>query len=169
MAPAMPEKAATFSEDDLRAANINPHSFLATDYLNYFNEFMTLFELVAAMPDMAAELLSWRPKSYAQHFKDTGFEAKELAITAYQYAPEGVRMAFDEVVAELDRLCLTAQEIARDVDNLDAEHLQTLITDMLDQIKPMLAQADGLIHGRHEPVPNEDNSALQADIDALFD
>ena len=42
-----------YSEQDLLAANVNPATGLATDYLNLFNEAIMLFEMGLDMPDMA--------------------------------------------------------------------------------------------------------------------
>ena len=52
----------------LRAANINPRTGLATDYLNHFNEAIMLLEMVPDMPECAEDFLSWQPLSYAEHF-----------------------------------------------------------------------------------------------------
>ena len=42
----------------LRAANINPHTGLATDYLNHFNEAVMLLEMVPDMPECAEDFLT---------------------------------------------------------------------------------------------------------------
>ena len=54
--------------EQLRAANINPRSGLATDYLNHFNEAIMLLEMVPDMPECAEDFLTWTPLSYAEHF-----------------------------------------------------------------------------------------------------
>ncbi len=41
----------------LRAANINPRTGLATDYLNHFNEAIMLLEMVPDMPECAEDFL----------------------------------------------------------------------------------------------------------------
>src|SRR5713226_3249565 len=43
----------------LRAANINPRTGLATDYLNHFNEAIMLLEMVPDMPECAEDFLTW--------------------------------------------------------------------------------------------------------------
>ena len=48
---------------ELRAANINPRTGLATDYLNHFNEAIMLLEMIPDMPDCAEDFLTWRPLS----------------------------------------------------------------------------------------------------------
>src|SRR5262249_13363385 len=44
---------------ELRAANINPRTGLATDYLNHFNEAVMLLEMVPDMPECAEDFLHW--------------------------------------------------------------------------------------------------------------
>lgn len=76
--------------DVLRAANINPVTGLATDYLNHYNEAAMLVAMLADMPDMADMVLEWRPLDYASHFRNTNFREKDLAIAAYGSAPADV-------------------------------------------------------------------------------
>src|ERR1700761_5472523 len=75
----------------LRAANINPRTGLATDYLNHFNEAIMLLELIPDMPECAEEFLGWNPRSYREHFEASGFKARELAIAAYESANADIR------------------------------------------------------------------------------
>src|SRR2546430_6889957 len=53
---------------ELKAANINPRTGLATDYLNHFNEAVMLLEMIPDIPECAEDFLQWRPLSYAEHF-----------------------------------------------------------------------------------------------------
>src|SRR6201989_2647180 len=93
--PTGPEAAARAAE--LRAANINPQTGLATDYLNHFNEAIMLLEMIPDMPECADDFLQWSPLSYAEHFTASNFKAKELAIAAYEAADPGVRSGFDQM------------------------------------------------------------------------
>jgi hypothetical protein len=45
----------------LAAANINPQSGLATDYLNHFNEAIMLLEMIPDMPDCVEDFLIGGP------------------------------------------------------------------------------------------------------------
>ena len=81
----------------LRAANINPRSGLATDYLNHFNEAIMLLEMIPDMPECAEDFLSWRPLSYCEHFMASNFRARDLAIEAYDAADAKIRAEFDQV------------------------------------------------------------------------
>src|SRR5487761_2781941 len=79
----------------LRAANINPRTGLATDYLNHFNEAIMLLEMVPDMPECAEDFLGWRPLSYAEHFTASNFKARDLAIASYDSADPIIRAEFD--------------------------------------------------------------------------
>ena len=92
----------------VRGKNINQNTLLATDYLNHFNEIIMLLEMIPSMPECYADAAEWQPKSYAQHFRDSCFSDAELAILAYENAPENFRQAFDTTVAAMDRLVLEA-------------------------------------------------------------
>src|SRR5271167_4922918 len=70
----------------LRAANINPRTGLATDYLNHFNEAIMLLEMIPDMPECAEDFLTWSPLSYCEHFMASNFKARDLAIEAYEQA-----------------------------------------------------------------------------------
>ncbi len=76
--------------DILRAANINPVTGLATDYLNHYNEAAMLVAMLSDMPDMADMVLEWQPIDYPSHFRNTHFREKDLAIAAFEAAPADV-------------------------------------------------------------------------------
>jgi len=101
--PKTPENAA--ADDalaELRArageANINEKMLLATDYLNHFNEFVMVLDLIPNMPDCLEDAEAWQPKHYQDHFRDSAFSAKELAIMAYDHSPAEYRDQFETLV-----------------------------------------------------------------------
>src|SRR5665811_1382304 len=81
----------------LRAANINPRTGLATDYLNHFNEAVMLLEMIPDMPECAEDFLGWHPLSYSEHFTASNFKARDLAISAYESAEPTIRAEFDQL------------------------------------------------------------------------
>src|SRR5438045_7439862 len=85
----------------LRAANINPRTGLATDYLNHFNEAIMLLEMVPDMPECADDFLGWQPQSYAEHFTASHFRGRDLAIAAYNSADAPIRAEFDSVTGAM--------------------------------------------------------------------
>src|SRR5436190_20489866 len=96
----------------LRAANINPRTGLATDYLNHFNEAIMLLEMIPDMPECAEDFLLWCPLSYAEHFTASNFRARDLAIEAYEQAHPAIRGELDRLTANLTPI-LTAVGQAR--------------------------------------------------------
>src|SRR6266850_4838919 len=92
---------------ELRAANINPRTGLATDYLNHFNEAIMLLEMIPDMPDCAEDFLLWYPLSYREHFTASNFKARDLAIEAYDSADEHIRTEFDNITSAMTSI-LTA-------------------------------------------------------------
>src|SRR5881227_3877479 len=91
----------------LRAANINPRTGLATDYLNHFNEAIMLLEMIPDLPECAEDFLTWRPLSYAEHFMASNFRARDLAIEAYDSADAKIRAQFDHITDNMTSI-LTA-------------------------------------------------------------
>jgi len=68
------------------AANINPATGLASDYVNHFNEAIMLLEILPSCPDCRDDFLAWRATSYAEHFAGSPFKDRALAIAAYDAA-----------------------------------------------------------------------------------
>ena len=91
----------------MRAANINPRTGLATDYLNHFNEAIMLLEMIPDMPECAEDFLTWSPLSYCEHFMASNFKARDLAIEAYEQADANIRADFDNIASTMTSI-LTA-------------------------------------------------------------
>ncbi|GIX17039.1 MAG: hypothetical protein KatS3mg119_1225 [Rhodothalassiaceae bacterium] len=170
----------------LAGTNIDENSFLATDYLNHFNEVIMLLELAPDMPEALEEVRDWRPISYPEHFRRTGFRDKELAIAAYELAPPEVREAFDARSRELgERILETLAAVAPLAADGDAAALAAELQPRLEEIRALVSAINGIVHcgpGGIEEVgavaapgaggddAGEDaDSISQADIDALFD
>src|ERR1700692_601757 len=103
--PISPEEVARAAQ--LRAANINPRTGLATDYLNHFNEAIMLLEMIPDIPECAEDFLLWYPLSYREHFTASHFKARDLAIEAYESADAGIRAEFDNITGAMTSI-LTA-------------------------------------------------------------
>ena len=129
----------------LSAANINPRTGLATDYLNHFNEAIMLLEMIPDMPECAEDFLSWKPLSYAEHFIASNFKARKLAIEAYDSANPSIRGEFDAIAATMTSILTAVGEAMR-----NARHDDTRAT-LADQatlwVKPLVAMAGGVING----------------------
>lgn len=152
-----------YSEQELRAANVNPETGLATDYLNLFNEAIMLFEMGLDMPDMAEELMDWRRRGYVEHFENSGFEQKDVVIAAYRASPDAVRKPFDEACEKALEEFESGIQILLS-SNLEDEAAREDLAARLDSLKARVVEMDAHIHGRAERIEND----LQNAVDALF-
>jgi hypothetical protein len=135
---------------ELQAANINPRTGLATDYLNHFNEAIMLLEMIPDMPDCAEDFLNWQPLSYREHFTASHFKARDLAVAAYEMADPGVREEFDNLTATMTSILTAVGEAMR---NATQDRTRaTLAEQATIWVKPLVALAGGIINGRgNEP------------------
>ena len=140
----------------LRAANINPRTGLATDYLNHFNEAIMLLEMIPAMPECAEDFLGWQPLSYREHFTASHFKARDLAIEAYDSADASVRVEFDNITAAMTSI-LTAVSTAMREAQQDKTRA-TLAEQATGWVKPLVALAGGIING----------AGAEADVDYIM-
>jgi hypothetical protein len=129
----------------LRAANINPSTGLATDYLNHFNEAIMLLEMIPDMPECAGDFLDWTPLSYSEHFTATNFKARELVIESYDTADAGIRAEFDNITHTMTSI-LTAVGAAMREAQQDKTRAR-LAEQATGWVKPLVAAAGGIING----------------------
>ena len=129
----------------LLAANINPRTGLATDYLNHFNEAVMLLEMVPDMPECAEDFMGWRPLSYAEHFTASNFKARDLAIEAYNTADVRIRKEFDNMTSAITAI-LTAVGAAMREASQDKTRAR-LAEQATGWVKPLVLQAGGIING----------------------
>jgi hypothetical protein len=138
-----PEEQARAAE--LRAANINPRTGLATDYLNHFNEAVMLLEMIPDLPDCAEDFLQWRPLSYPEHFTASNFKARDLAIEAYEAADPTIRAEFDHVTGTMTSILTAVGDAMREAQQ------DTTRTRLAEQatswVKPLVTAAGGIING----------------------
>lgn len=156
---------------------INSTTLLSTDYLNHYNEVIMLIDLCADMPDMLDDVKAWAPKTYAEHFEDSVFSHKDLAVAAYEHAPDEYRVPFDETVAALNAMVAEetrAVEAALAGGDRDAARL--VVQAASRRLQGGVDRASGIINGVSiQPLdteaPGEESAGVmdQADIDALFD
>jgi hypothetical protein len=130
----------------LRAANINPRTGLATDYLNHFNEAIMLLEMVPDMPECAEDFLGWRPLSYCEHFTASNFKARELAVEAYDAADAGIRAEFDDITSAMTSILTAVSAAMREVHHDKTR--ATLAKQATAWVKPLVMLAGGIINGR---------------------
>jgi len=132
----------------LKAANINPRTGLATDYLNHFNEAVMLLEMVPDMPECGEDFLTWTPLSYAEHFWASNFKARDLAIEAYEAADPKVRTDFDNLTASMTSILTAVGAAMREV-RQDKTRV-ALAQQAIVWVKPLVSLAGGIINGGRE-------------------
>ena len=144
------------NDADLRMANVNLTTGLATDFLNLFNEYIMLAELVCDGSMDREVLKDWVPIDYETHFSQSGFAGTEIVLASFRSLTSEARVDFEAHVANLISLILTHQEIAPTKTNL------------LCKIKHQRDCVAALIS---EPAPANVGEVedAQAAIDALFD
>lgn len=165
------------SEDRLRpealaAANINPNTRLATDYLNHFNDVVMMLELVPDMPDCAEDVVGWTPVAYDDYFRNSHFRERDLAILAWEKADPTIRSEFEATITHLDCAMAEAIDLVDTWDGQDpagAHHLRAFVG---DRLKPLIANASGIINGppgvHAAAAPDSLESEAQAAVDELF-
>src|SRR5882672_10884911 len=129
----------------LTAANINPKTGLATDYLNHFNEAIMLLDLLPQTPECIVELIGWEPLSYTEHFAASHFKDKELAIAAYEAAEPVARVRLDELADTMNALLVATCETFQKRSSLEAA--TALAAETATRLKPMVARAGAVING----------------------
>ena len=153
--------------------NINESTLLASDYLNHFHELVMLLEAISSEPSsFADDLLSWRPLTYEEHFAESGFRDKNLAIAAYRRAPPKIRARFDEAVARLHGEAVTlVAEVAAEL-NGNSKKLNRTCEKAARRLRILIDEANAIANGevltdRSDPDTRGDVGG-QAAIDALF-
>lgn len=138
--------------DDLRrrldGTNVNSQTFLATDYLNHFNEIVMLLDILADCPECFEDARSWQPKSYVKHFADSSLSDRDVAIEAYAMAPAKYRHRFDRIVEHMDNLVLFAlRRLEAPVASQDTATIQRIAGAVAMRMQELVAMASAVIHG----------------------
>jgi len=155
----------------VRGTNINETTLLATDYLNHYNELVMMLDLIPDMPEMLDEAKEWKPKSYAEHFMDSTFSDKKLAILAYDNAADEYRLPFDSALKEADdKIATSLNDIETVIKaNIDGQ-LREAVALISREIQEILDRTSAIINGDYGKQEEAESITLdQADIDALFD
>jgi len=144
--PTGPDAAARAAE--LKAANINPQTGLATDYLNHFNEAIMLLEMIPDIPECSEDFLQWTPLSYAEHFTASNFKARDLAISAYEQADPAIRAEFDQLTNTMTSILTAVGQAMREASQ-DKTRAK-LAEQAIHWVKPLVMAAGGVINGGSE-------------------
>ena len=144
------------SDEELIQANVNLTTGLATDFLNLFNEYIMLAELVCD-GSMEHDVLSdWLPIDYETHFSRSGFVGADVVLASFRSLPAEARVDFEMSAGNLISLILTHQET------------EPAPPQLLINIKHQRDFVAALI-SEPAPVNVGDVEDAQAAIDVLFD
>ena len=151
----------------VRGKNIHEDTLLATDYLNHFNEIIMLLGLVADMPECLEDALEWSPKPYEDHFSDSGFQDKALAILAYENAPRRYREPFDQLVTQMDATVLSSlSRIEQATKDNDMDRLGHIVSGVTGKLQRLVDVASAIIHGRVMVSGQDEIDALLAEVES---
>lgn len=166
----------------IKDTNINDVTLLSTDYLNHYNELVMILEMVPEMPDMMKEVLEWVPKSYQEHFRDSIFQYKDLAVWAYENAPEQYRVPLDDCIARCDAEILDGLPVlSRLIEAEASEALHLAAANLIAALRRYIDMMSALINGAmaaeryfaqiESEFDSDHGEAImdQSGIDALFD
>ncbi|HMA50781.1 MAG TPA: hypothetical protein VKP60_13570 [Magnetospirillaceae bacterium] len=147
-----------------QGTNIDPQTLLATDYLNHFNEIVMLLELIPDMPECLEDAEAWQPKSYQDHFRDSQFRDRELAVEAYEYVPPCYREPFDDVISQMNRIVpLGLQRIRDTLGAGEPDRLRMICSEVSQRLQKMIDIASAIIHGSTKRLDQAEIDGFLAD------
>ncbi|HEY1543975.1 MAG TPA: hypothetical protein VGG01_16315 [Xanthobacteraceae bacterium] len=156
-----------FDRAQLVGANINPTTWLATDYLNHFNEAIMLLEMLPVAPECKEDFLTWEPRSYVQHFAASNFKFRDLAVAAYEAADPAFRGQLDDISAQMTTILTATHEGMKG--DLAPDTIRILAEATTHWLRPLVARAGAVINGETVSATAADDKAPQDAIDLLFD
>ena len=141
----------------VRDTTICETTLLATDYLNHVNEIIMLIEMIPDMPEMLDEAKAWQPKSYVDHFRDSAYPFRDLAIELYPHVPARFKTPFETTIRQLDDVIARALRLAEDA---VAKHNPRMLRDrigvVLDPMRRLVDVAGGIIHGSEKVLSQDE-------------
>ena len=142
-------------------ANINETTLLATDYLNHFNEFVMVLDLIPDMPECLEDAEAWQPKNYRDHFRDSAFSAKELAIEAYDHAPADYRDQFESLVDMIDGLIPKGLDRIRSaIDEGNVDRVGFECTNTSKMLQKLMDLVSAVINGENPTIDQKGIDAM---------
>jgi len=107
-----------------------------------------LLDMIPDMPECLDDVREWRPKSYAQHFADSGLPEADLAIAAYELSPEVFRLPLDKTVDNLNRLVFSSLDrITSSIESGDQVGLADVASRASRDMQRLIEAASAIING----------------------
>lgn len=148
--------------EKIKDSNLDPTTFLATDYLNHFNEVVMLLEMIPDMPEILEDAKEWQPKAYKDHFLESTIADREIAVEAYDAVPGVYKQPFEKTVGQINQTITTAVlALERDVEGGNMDLVRENATSLSRIIQRLMDTASAIIHGSAETLD-------QSEIDNLL-
>jgi hypothetical protein len=148
--------------EKIKGSNLDPTTFLATDYLNHFNEVVMLLEMIPDMPEILEDAKEWQPKSYADHFIDSTIADKDIAIEAYDAVPTIYKAPFEQTIGQINAIIEVAvASLERDLEGGNLDLVRENATSLSRTIQRLMDTASAIIHGSAQTLD-------QSEIDHLL-
>jgi hypothetical protein len=131
---------------------VNPSSGIANDFLNQYNEVLLLVEnLPVLLPEMVAELLSWKKKTYEEYFETSPLPGGDIAIKIYHSLNKDFRRRFESVTDKINNISETAIDVIgrRYLENncdLDAEDVEIFCQDISKKLRDEIENATKIVN-----------------------
>lgn len=134
--------------DRIAGTTIDPRSLLSTDYFNHFNEVIMFLGMLPDMPEMLDDIDAWQPKSYCQHFEESGLDFAPLAVEAYHAAAPEVRARLDKVAQAISAQVAVARMMLRDAQQAgETEKFKDLARFNSNHLQNLIDYAAAIVHG----------------------
>lgn len=144
---------------------VHPMTGLSTDYLNHFNEAIMLLDMIKDCPDCGYELLDWKPKSYCEHFRQSGHGDRHQVIAAYDSACPHARLGLTVLADIMSELLQNTLAELRTVTSPDV--IVSVAEAAARDLKPLVASAGAMINGCAD-ADTPGAVSPQAEIDRLM-
>lgn len=146
----------------VRGKNIDEETLLATDYLNHLNEIIMLLGMIPSMAECLEDAKAWEPKTYVQHFQDSSFANKDLAIFAYENAPDRYRRPFESTIAHVNEMAAEGiVEIEKAIESGEPGRIEDTAATVSRNMQKFIDVASAIIHG-------DVRTMDQAEIDGIM-
>ena len=121
-----------------------------------------LIDMIPDMVECLDDVRQWRPKSYSDHFADSGLPEADLAIAAYGHSPDEFRLPLEETVVTLNRLIATSLvRIVSAVEASDSDALAEAAHRASRDMQRLVDAASAIINGSARTID-------QGEIDRMF-
>jgi hypothetical protein len=119
-----------------------------------------IIDMISDMIECVEDVTSWRPKSYVEHFRDSGFSDRDLAVAAYEYVPDIYKRPFETIITQLNGLILqVAGQLKEAANRCDHAEIARAAR-FAPELRLLAEKAGGIINGEAEGTDQEDIDAM---------